>query len=136
MVKLRDKDWALVKFLDKAIFKLRINTRPPQVRCPTGKPYKSKYLKLTFKSRRLLVGIQGIILLDFRSSLIILPYGAYINLVKYSRVLSKGALPLYKKITKKYRDAIFQQDGVGYYTSKATTQYLKDLLIQVIKQPA
>ena len=29
MVKLEDKDWALVEFSDEATFKLRINTRPP-----------------------------------------------------------------------------------------------------------
>jgi hypothetical protein len=57
MVKLGNKDWALVGFLDEAIFELGIDTRPPWVRRPTGKPYKSKYLKPTFKSRRLLVGI-------------------------------------------------------------------------------
>ena len=135
MFKLRDKDQALVEFLDKAIFKFGINTRSPQVRRPTGKPYESQYLKPTFKSKYLFIGIQGVILLYFYSNLIILPRGTRINLVKYSRSLSKGALPLYKKITKKYRGAIFRQDIVGYYTSKAATQYLKDLLMQVIKQP-
>ena len=57
MVKLYNKDWALVEFLDEAIIKLRLNTRPPWVRRSTGKPYESKYLKLTFKSGRSLVGI-------------------------------------------------------------------------------
>jgi len=107
MVKLRDKDWALVKFLDEATFKLGIDTRPPWVCRPTGKPYESKYLKPTFKSGCLSVGIWGAISLDFRSSLIILPRGACMNLVKYFGVLSKGVLPLYEKITKKYGDAIF-----------------------------
>ena len=65
-------DWALVGFSNKLIFKLRINTSPPQTCCKIGKAYKSKNLKPIFKSGRSSVGIQGEILLKFKGGFVIL----------------------------------------------------------------
>jgi DDE superfamily endonuclease len=136
MVKLEDSDWALVEFSDEATFELGIDTRPPWVRRPVGEAFESNYLKPTFKSGRLSVGIWGAISLNFKSKLHILKKGVRMNSVQYSHVLSEGALPLYEKISQRHGDAVFQQDGAGYHTSQATLAYIQACGMQVLKWPA
>jgi hypothetical protein len=46
-------------------------------------------------------------------------------------VLYPKAVLFYDQITEEYRDALWQQDGAGYHTSRLTTAYLNALQIQV-----
>ena len=130
-------DQALVRFPDKLTFKLGINTSPPWTRYKIGEAYKSKNLKPTFKLGRSSVGIQGEILLKFKGGFVILKKGVRINSYRYiNEILIPYMAPFYAKRTLKYGNAIFIQDGAGYYTSKTTLRHLKDLKIQVLPLPA
>ena len=83
------------------------------------------------------MGIWGEISLKFKGGFVILKKGARMNSHRYiNEILTPHAAPFYAKRTLKYGDAVFMQDGAGYYTSKTTLRHLKDLKIQVLPLPA
>jgi Transposase/DDE superfamily endonuclease len=131
------EDWALVAFSDESTFEIGIDSTPPWVRRKQGTAYESRNLKPTFKSGRSSVGIWGCISLSKKGPLVILAKGARMNSKRYIQdVLYPGAVPFYHQLVEKYGDALWQQDGAGYHTSRATTAYLIASHIQVMKWPA
>ena len=130
-------DVACFCFSDESTFEIGIDTGPPWVRRKLGKAYESQNLKPTFKSGRSSVGIWGAISMDFKSDLVILPRGERMTSKRYiSMILNTAAHPFYEKVMEHCGDAIWQEDGAPYHTSKLTRDYEKSLVMAVIDWPA
>jgi DDE superfamily endonuclease len=68
---------------------------------------------------------------------VILANGARMDSKRYIQdVLYPKAVPFYDQLVEEYGDALWQQDGARYHTSRLTTAYLDALKIQVMKWPA
>lgn len=121
---LKPEDVACICFSDESTFELGIDTTPPWVRRKHGTAYESKNLKPTFKSGRSAVGIWGAISTNFKSDLLILPAGVRMNSERYiGLVLNEKAHPFYEKVMEAHGEAIWQEDGARYHTSKATRSH-------------
>ena len=130
-------DVACICFSDESTFEIGIDSRPPWVRRKRGQAYESRNLKPTFKSGRSAVGIWGAISMNFKSELLIVPRGARMNSQKYiGLVLNEKAHPFYQKVMEEHGDAIWQEDGAKYHTSKATRSHQAALGMVILDWPA
>jgi transposase len=136
-VKWTAEDWRCVIFSDESTFELGLDTRTAYVKRPLGKAFESRYLRPTFKSGRSTIGIWGCINSEMDGTLAILPSGVRMNSSLYiSRILNEHGHPFYERIATAYGDALWQDDGAKYHTSKVVEEWRKSMLMQRMKWPA
>ena len=130
-------DVACICFSDKSTFEISLCTKPRYVRRRYGHNYESRYLQPSFKSGRSSVGVWGVISLDVKSELVIIPQGKRMNSKRYIQlVLNEGPHPFYDKVMEHHGDAIWQEDGARYHTSKATRSHEETLRMIRLEWPA
>ena len=130
-------DVACICFSDESSFEIGLRTDPSYVRRKRGHAYESRYLKPTFKSGRSSVGVLGAISLDFKSELAIIPHGKKMNSKRYIRfILNEKAHPFYEKVMEYHGDAIWQEDGARYHTSKMARKHQDSLGMILLEWPA
>jgi transposase len=130
-IKWTAEDWACVAFSDECTMEIGLDVTPPWVRRPKGKAYKSQYLKPTFKSGRSSIGVWGSISLNLKKNIVVLPSNVRINSAIYcNTILNDYAYPFYEAIAEKHGDALWQDDGAKYHTSKQVVQWQESMKMQ------
>ena len=75
--------------------------------------------------------------MDFKSELAIIPHGKKMNSRRYIRlILNKKSHPFYEKVMEYHGDAIWQEDGARYYTSKMARKHQDSLGMILLEWPA
>ncbi len=83
-----------------------------------------RYLKPTFKSERITIGIWGPIALGVKSPVHFLEKEGRMNSDIYTnQVLEELGLPFYKQCIREKGPMIWMDDVAGYHTSKTTSVY-------------
>jgi hypothetical protein len=126
-----EEDWACVDFSDECTMEISIDVTFPWVRRPKGKAFKSQYLKPTFKSRRSSIGIWACISLNIKGFLFVLPPGLRMTGPFYcNKIMNNFAYPFYKETAHAQGDALWQDNGAKYHTSKVVFQWQKSMKMQ------
>ena len=95
-----------------------------------------RYLNLTFKSERSIIGLLGAIALEVKGPLHILEKESCMNSDIYiNQALEELGLPFYKKCIRENRSMIWMDDGADYHASKTTFVYCRHVELICIDWP-
>jgi len=130
-------DWRCAIFSDESTFELGSHTLTTYVKRKKGEAFKPKYLLPTFKSGRTKVNVWGCMHNTFKGKLVILPANTNMNSKLYCDTISNDhGHPMYQQVMEKYGDAIWQDDGAKYHTSKIVKEWQKSRLMTRMEWPA
>jgi transposase len=130
-------DWRCAIFSDESTFELGSHTLTTYVKRKKGQAFKPQYLQPTFKSGRTKVNVWGCIDYTNKGKLVILPPKTNMNSELYcNTILNDHGHPMYQKVMEKRGDAIWQDDGAKYHTSKMVKEWQKSMLMTRMWWPA
>lgn len=131
------EDWACVSFSDESTFELGFDNTPSYIRRKKGRAFESQYLLPTFKSGRSSIGIWGCINLNLHGKVVILPEKARMNSGLYiDLILNQTGHLFYEQVMEEHGDAIWQDDGAKYHTSKEVKEWQKSMFMRRMIWPA
>ena len=109
--------------MDKATFETGLDTQSCYVSQRKDTAMESRYLKLTFKNKKTIIGIWGAITLRLKGLVHFLQKKRRMNSDIYvNQVLKELGLPFYERCIEKREHMIWMDDSAGYHTSKTTTK--------------
>jgi transposase len=130
-------DWRCAIFSDESTFELGIHTLTTYVKRKKGDALKPQYLLPTFKSGRTTVGVWGCIDYTFKGKLVILPPNTHMNSTIYcNTILNDNGYPMYQQVMEEYGDAVWQDDGAKYHTSKMVKEWRQSMKMTRMEWPA